>query len=229
MSGKAAALLTAVGIVVSFILLTLVFDTTPPTLRIQNPNTQIAAVAYRDNVIPFQKFGSKLFTVPAIETYYDGAYYVTDRGLGGGRGKFLAALHAATTEYDAVDLFLLAHSNQIVRWLEAFPPEQRQKIRLVYNTGCRDAYQADAWMRLGVRTYVGHPGRASVSPVFYVYFLRRWIRGHSAIDATRVANQKMRPWVLNLGGPASGFRFDGASLADMTVATVDGAMGVTIR
>ena len=69
------------------------------------------------------------------------------------------------------------------------PAELRRKLRLVYNTGCRDLSQKDEWLGLGARAYVGHVG-LSESPVFYVYFLRRWLRGATLDDAIARSNAR---------------------------------------
>jgi len=93
--------------------------------------------------------------------------------------------------YPQVDLFILAHDNRLVTWIEGLPAEQRERLRLVYNTGCYDLKQGPLWLSLGAKAYVGHPGY-SVSPVFYFYFLRRWTRGIKLADAIEESNALMR-------------------------------------
>ena len=52
----------------------------------------------------------------------------------------------------------LAHHNHFLYWVAQLPPEWRVHLRVVYNTGCRDAGQGPSWLKLGARTYVGHSG-----------------------------------------------------------------------
>lgn len=148
-----------------------------------------AAVALRDHVIPFQKWGTKLFTLPHLEESYDRVYYLTQETFGDKREELAAAVADALATHDHVDLFLLAHGNRFVDWLDGIDPVARQKLRLVYNTGCGGADQGEDWIALGADAYVGHPALQSLSPVFYVFFLRRWVRGHGLADAVDAANR----------------------------------------
>lgn len=153
-----------------------------------------AAIAIRDNVSSFQKWGSKHFTAPYLYKYYDAAWYFTQTGQGDCKETFLSTLDTALQRYPEVDLFLLAHSNQYIAWVAETPPKRRRHIRLVYNTGCRDLRQGPSWLGLGAKAYVGHSG-LSASPVFYFFFLRRWTRGLTLNDAVEESNSLMR---LNL-------------------------------
>jgi len=151
---------------------------------------QRAALAIRDNVIPFQKWGSKQFTTPYLDRSYGTAWYFTQTDSEDCKQAFLARLNEALQRYSVVDLFLLAHGNQFILWVAELPPQQRRRIRLVYNTGCRDLKQGPAWLQLGARAYVGHPGD-SASPVFYFYFLRRWTRGATLREVIDESNGLM--------------------------------------
>ena len=117
------------------------------------------------------------------------------------RQAFIATLTHTLTEYDTVDLFLLAHSNRYIDWVATIDPALRTKIRLVYNTGCYDATQAQAWLQLGAHTAVAHPG-LSDSPVFYFFFLRRWTLGESLDQVVVASNERMRT-VLELASAAT--------------------------
>jgi len=150
-----------------------------------------AALAIRDNVTPFQKWGSRHFTSPYLEEYYDTAWYFTQSDSDNCKEGFMSCLDMALERYAAVDLYLLAHGNYFVHWVAKLPPERRARIRLVYNTGCRDLQQGPLWLSLGAKAYVGHPG-VSASPVFYFYFLRRWTRGAPLQDAIDESNGEMR-------------------------------------
>jgi len=153
-----------------------------------------AALAIRDNVSPFQKWGSKQFTLPYLEGYYDAAWYFTQSHRGDCKDAFISTMNTALQRYPEVDLFLLAHSNQYIDWVAELPSERRSHIRLVYNTGCRDLRQGPSWVDLGAKAYVGHTD-VSASPVFYFFFLRRWTRGAPLHDAMEESNNLMR---LNL-------------------------------
>lgn len=148
-----------------------------------------AAVALRDDVIPFQKWGTELFTVPHLRSAYDQVYYLTQRTPGDQHQALVDDLTRALRDHDEVDLFLLAHGNRFIDWAREVPAELRHKLRLVYNTGCGNAYQGQEWLELGAQAYVGHASPHSVSPAFYFFFLRRWVRGWSLAEAVEAANR----------------------------------------
>lgn len=166
--------------------------TLPPMRQIAPPHSskaRIAAVAFRDHVIPFQKYGTKLFMLPLLSQSYDEVYYITQDFKGDKRQTFESSLRQALERHDQVDLFLAAHSNTLVRWVEPLPARLRAKLRLVYNTGCGDAYQAEQWRAVGAQAYVGHPGRISASPVFLVFFMRAWTHGVPLRQAVEDSNK----------------------------------------
>jgi hypothetical protein len=150
----------------------------------------VAALAVRDHVVPFQKWGTEMFTLPALRRHYDEVAYFTRRWHGDRTLELLAALRELLTRHERVDLFVLAHSNALIAEVETLPPELTRRLRLVYDTGCADAAQAEEWRSVGADVYLGHPGRASISPVFYFYFLRRWEAGWTVADAASDANRK---------------------------------------
>jgi hypothetical protein len=163
--------------------------------------TKVAALAVRDHVVPFQKWGTKMFTLPALEEHYDEVAYFTQRWPRDRTTELLTSLTELLRHHDQVDVFVLAHSNALFFDVASIEPELTRKLRLVYDTGCSDAHQAGEWVALGADVHVGHPGATSVSPVFYFYFLRRWLRGWSANDAVQEANRKTRArlrWVSPL-------------------------------
>ena len=92
-------------------------------------------------------------------------------------------------QHDDVDLFLLAHTNSYVRWIEEIPPELRLKIRLVYNSGCWSGRQAQEWLDLGATSYVAHPSAAS-HIAFFVPFFRRWTAGVGLTEAVITSNER---------------------------------------
>jgi hypothetical protein len=156
----------------------------------QPSQSRRAAVALRDDVIPFYKWGTKAFTQPYLERYYDAAFYFTESRFGHTDQVFTTALTEALRQYDSVDVYLLAHTNYYVDWVATIDPKLRNKIRLVYNTGCYNSDQAQAWLTLGARTALAHPG-ISDSPVFYFYFLRRWTTGIPLDQAVALSNDRM--------------------------------------
>jgi phage tail protein X len=143
--------------------------------------------AIRDNVTTFQKWGTRIFTWRYLTRYYDAAWYFTQSSYGDKKEAFLSCLDNALERYRAVDLFLLAHSNEYVAWAATLPEAHRRRIRLVYNTGCHNLPQGQQWLDLGAKAYVGHPG-VSTSPVFYYYFLRRWTYGLAIREAVDESN-----------------------------------------
>lgn len=155
------------------------------------PAERKAAIAIRDNVIPFQKYGTRLFTLPYLKKGYSEVVYLTTYEKEEKKKEFIEGLTRLLENNDAVDIFLLAHGNSYYRWVEEIDTALRKKIRLVYNTGCSGAQQALLWQRLGARSYVAHISEESISPVFYFYFLRRWAAGRPLAKAAAEANLQM--------------------------------------
>jgi hypothetical protein len=149
-----------------------------------------AAIAIRDAVPGYLQWGTEHFTIPYLERYYDEWYYINQEPGNNRKNNFLNALRTALKKYKTVDLYLLAHSNYYYEWIREIKPALRKNLRLVYNSGCEDLEQAATWIRLGAKTYIGHPGR-SASPLFYFYFLRRWTKGGEILKSLRSSNQGM--------------------------------------
>jgi hypothetical protein len=196
-----------------------VWDMTIPVARERR-----AAVAIRDNVTPFQKWGSKHFTWPYLEKYYDAAMYFTQSDSDSCEQAFKSGLDTALQRYAEVDLFLLAHGNHFVHWVAELPAVRRDRIRLVYNTGCRDLQQGPLWLSLGAWAYVGHPGD-SASPVFYFYFLRRWTRGATLQEAMDESNGLMRSNLARVQYLSFG-NVDAARISQESEAFCHGANGL---
>lgn len=185
-----------------------------------------AALAIRDNVTPFQKWGTKLFTQDYLDRYYDASWYFTQRKKGALKEEFVACLDEALERYPNVDLFLLAHTNEYIDWVAALPAERRAHLRLVYNTGCHNLPQGPRWLELGAKVFVGHPGQ-SWSSMFYVYFLRDWTRGatvQEAMDASNVrAARTFRQWeLLTLG------KYDAEHIVKESTAASNGDTAIRI-
>src|SRR4051812_12232639 len=70
-----------------------------------------AAVALRDNVTPFKKWGSGMFPLRRLQRIYDQVWYFTQGRNDNRRAEILAALSEAARTHRTVDVFLLAHTN----------------------------------------------------------------------------------------------------------------------
>ena len=196
--------------------------TDPPMLpRAVEGRPSRAALALRDRVVPFQMWGTALFTEPQLGRAYGEVRYFGQRAPGEDwEAEVTRALEDLLRRHERVDLFLVSHSNRYHRWVERLDPALRARLGLVYNTGCEDLDQSGRWIELGADAYVGHPG-LSASPVFYFYFLRRWTRGAPLDEAVGQSNAQMEaalgrflPWVprfvlAGLAGPP----FEGESEA----------------
>lgn len=177
-----------------------------------------AALALRDPEIPFFTWGTKLYTVSNLAPSYAEVRYFTEFERGEHREAVLAAAVDLLTRYDEVDVFLAVHGSWYVAWFASLPRDLTRRLRLVYSTGCGDFGQADQWLSLGADAFVGHPGELSASPVFYVYFLRRWVRGRPLAEAVRAANEKA----------GNRLRLVDEEIARQTTAKLAGATGLTL-
>jgi len=157
------------------------------------------AIAIRDNVIPFQKFGTRLFTWPYLSSAYNEVIYLTEFKRNHKRKEFIEGLNNLLNDNDSVDVFLLAHANEYYQWVQQIDSVKRRKIRLVYNTGCSGIAQKDSWLSLGAKYYVGHRSNESISPVFYFYFLRRWCGSEDLGIAVSQSNKNMNEKIKRLG------------------------------
>jgi hypothetical protein len=180
-----------------------------------------AAVAIRDDVVAFQKWGTRAFTLPYLERGYDRVWYFTSGPGRDGRAELGAAVAEAARSAETVDLFLLAHGNDYVATIEGLDRAATARLRLVYNTGCGDADEATRWRALGADAFVGHVG-TSESPVFFVYFLRRWLAGDRLGEAVAASNAATARLLSPVAWAEGGESVDG------TRAVLDGAADLTI-
>ncbi len=157
-----------------------------------------AAIAIRDAVPGYQQFFTQQYTVPRLEAYYERSWYFTETKTVSRRAELHQALEEATSRYDHVDLYLLAHGNHYIDEVRTLSAEQRAKVRLVYDTGGSSARQGPEWVRLGVGQFIGHPG-GNIAPAFYVWFLPRWLKDQDADKAMRAANEDVHALLY---GPA---------------------------
>jgi hypothetical protein len=163
----------------------------PPTREAFAPLNEHSrgAFVFRDNVSGMEKLGSKLLARSQLRPAYDELVYVTQRAdrRHFDESELLEPLRGLLQRHAVVDIFLFAHGNGFVEWIVTLPEELRQRIRLVYNTGCGGASQDRRWLAIGADAYVGHPGR-SASSLFCLYFTRRWARGWSLERAVSSSN-----------------------------------------
>ncbi|MFL5754509.1 MAG: hypothetical protein ACJ76F_13940 [Bacteroidia bacterium] len=155
-------------------------------------NKKFAAIAIRDNVDKFQKYGTRLFTFPFLKKNYQTVVYFTQNEPGDKKQDFLKSVSDLLRDNDSLDIFLLAHSNSYWEWMEEIKDKSLlSRIRLVYNTGCSGYSQAEQWKTIGAKYYVAHRSSQSISPVFYFYFLRRYCAGMPLQESTSQANFAM--------------------------------------
>lgn len=201
MSRLAATIITTLLAIFSYYLVTActddIFLNASPNGSTNSDSTKKAAIAIRDAAPGYLQWGTEHFTVPYLERYYDEWHYFNQAPNDNQKADFLGALTRALKKYKSVDLYLLAHSNYYYSWVKEIKPALRKNLRLVYNSGCENIAQGRTWLKLGAKSYIGHPGR-SASPLFYFYFLRRWTRNATLEDAVFSSNKGMSK-LLNIG------------------------------
>ncbi len=148
------------------------------------------ALAIRDTEVPFAQWGSYISTKGYLDRCYSDAKYFTESKRDDCKEEFIACLDAALLKYPVVDVYLLAHTNNYMKWVNEIPEEHRKRLRFVYNTGCHNLKQWPDWLKAGAKAYIGHPGN-SASEIFYFYFLRRWARSQTLCDAMNEGNARM--------------------------------------
>ncbi|MGC9367101.1 MAG: hypothetical protein ACP5FK_08690 [bacterium] len=183
--------------VISYLLIVKITDNWFCRIYVPPGKNNRAAIAIRDNVNSFQKWGSKNFTAGYLQHYYGCYWYFTESSNNNCKKQFQQSLKYALSHYSQVDIYLLAHQNSYIYWVDSLPPHLLTNIHLVYNTGCDDIYQGKHWLKLGADAYIGHYDQSS-SPVFYFYFLRRWTRGYPAGQALAESNQLMKSFLTQI-------------------------------
>jgi len=191
-----AVIVTLIMIIPGFYLAA--FFTDHPVSGARTTKGNIAAIAIRDNVISFQKYGTRLFSLPYMNKYYSDVRYFTENYPDEHHSTFIVQLNELLSQHDSVDIYLLAHSNLYYSWVNEIDEAKRKKIRLVYNTVCSGALQKNEWKDMGVKYYVAHESSQSISPVFYFYFLRRYTNGQSITEAIKNSNEAMHEKLFRL-------------------------------
>lgn len=160
------------------------------TLRVGNA----AAFAIVNNPPAPVQWGTRTFITPLLKSYAEHGFFEPQSTPDGDseidNQAFVERMTSALQRFPVVDLFILAHGNDYYFLLNDIDPQLRQRIRLVYNSGCEGEDDADQWLHRGVQAYVGHPDH-SISPVFLNGFLTYWRNGRSLKDAVALANQNV--------------------------------------
>lgn len=153
-----------------------------------------AAFAIVNNPPSPLQWGSYNFITPLLESYEEHDIFEPRVAARGRReidsAAFVQRLRLALGRRSVVDLFILAHGNDYYRLLDGIEPSLRQRLRLVYNSGCGDAHDARQWQLRGVRAYVSHPDY-SMSPVFLNRFRTYWWSGRTLKEAVTLANERL--------------------------------------
>ena len=153
-----------------------------------------AAIAILNNPPELIQWGTKNHIQGLLDSY--DSSYVFDAipnwftGHDRQNSEFVSNVTYALEKYQAVDIFVLSHTNDYYALLEEIPEKLRKKIRLVYNSGCYNARDAEKWLSRGAKVYVGHPG-SSCSPTFFQSFKHYWWSGVSVGQAVQQANADM--------------------------------------
>lgn len=147
-----------------------------------------AVFVIRDSVPAYQRFFTAYFIKDYLGRYYDDVVYECQESQEGAPKHTMNRLQELLKKYEKVDILIMAHTNQYQLWLTNISPKLRSRIRLVYNSGCTNAHQYKEWLGLGISVYVGHKGRVSLSPFFFISFLRKWVNGKPLQYAVNSAN-----------------------------------------
>ncbi|HDP35828.1 MAG TPA: hypothetical protein ENN29_12045 [Candidatus Hydrogenedentes bacterium] len=218
---RALAISLATPLFLYLLLLVMLGDNIFPFSGSPQGREHRAALAIRDNVTPFLQWSTRLFTQPYLQQRYAEYWYFTQQSEDHHKDEFIASLEHALAAYPSVDLYLLAHTNKYVNWVETIPELLRQRIRFVYNTGCYNKKQGQDWLALGANAYIGHPGK-SLSPFFYFFLLRHWTRGGTTLSETlELGNRRMERKFSQLEFYTLG-RFDAARAMYESVASLFG-------
>lgn len=163
--------------------------------------TQKAAVLVVDNQFGFadidartmNNIGTDVFR-DLLASHYDRVFVVVAPPRTPGNNPVVKTLRRASSKYATVDMFVAMHTNMeegelaqipFSAFERGFTEEQRAHLRFLYNMGCGDGNPVSALVveRLGFKTFVGHKGNGSVSPLFTYPALRRWLERQEPIAA----------------------------------------------
>ena len=145
------------------------------------------------------------------------------------RSQFSDKVISMLEQNDALDIYILGHTNYADHFLLSQIPEKlRRKIRLVYNTGCSDGREKNikSWIEQKVSAVVAH-SEYTWSPLFMYRFLINWNLGYSIADSVSNTNYELAlsPFANVVNALDRHANPDG--IFDGTMATFLGDTGVT--
>ncbi|MBC7862960.1 MAG: hypothetical protein IAF38_08285 [Bacteroidia bacterium] len=152
----------------------------------------ISAIVLRDNVSPLQKRGTAWLTFHYFEQYYAEFDYIETSHrhfYKPDQKEFIYNLNRLLKSSDSVDVFFLAHGNFYYEMLNEVDSVLRKKIRMAYNSGCGNNDQCLYYQKQKVNYYVAHSGDNSISPVFYIFFIRRLFSEPGLAQAVKKSNE----------------------------------------
>jgi hypothetical protein len=192
MNKAPAAVLTISILILTILFVFLVTDKPFSCKKNNNDLISIGAISIRDDVSDFEKSGSYMFTNSRLKKTYKHVLYITiDKPWYEDMGLF-SEIKTFIDKNDKIDIYLLAHGNDMISLFKKLDNQQKEKIRIVYNTGCANANQSYLWLGMGADSYISHNAEKSYSPIFYVFYLRRWCNGYKLEEAVSQANIKQQ-------------------------------------
>jgi hypothetical protein len=188
----------------------------PAASRQSGDKSRRAALAFRDRVPAYQELVSSTLARSLFADEYDRFEYIT-QSKRGETHQLRETLEELLEEYEVVDLFLLSHSNYFVFDIASLDWSLTQRLRFVYDTGCADLELGRVWLRLGANAFVGHAAERSLSPLFFLYFARRWIKGVHLDEAVEEANSRSLSRLETFGLTGLDISAEGTIIGDHSV------------
>jgi hypothetical protein len=186
---RAPALVCAIAAPIAALLLCGAYLGVSPGTGPRRGGPDRAIILFRDHVPAYQELGTLVFAQGVLGGAYDHSI-IMGQAQRFDDAHLVGRIEEVLRQHQVVDLFLLAHGNRIVDRVRSIDPDLRSHLRLVYNSGCRNASQSSEWLALGADSYVGHEARHSLSPAFFYFFARSWSRGAMLDDAVKDANER---------------------------------------
>lgn len=123
-----------------------------------------------------------------LRPHYDQVIIVETHDRQAKNNEVVVALKRAASRYGVVDMYVHMHTNMETGTLaqvsvsafdHALTNEERKHLRLLYSMGCGDgnAVSAIVAQQIGFKTFVGHEGNESASPLFAYPTFSRWLDG----------------------------------------------------
>jgi len=152
--------------------------------------TKRAAIVIRGPNDFFQQGVTKAFTLGVLGNSYQDITYYNQKTDQDKRVIFILRVRKTLKKFPTTDIFLLGHGtrNYLFWVVNHIPMGLQKKIRLVYHSGCGGGDQGNDWINTGARAYVSHGKGLSWSPLFFYFFLHRWVRGYPLRKAVKESN-----------------------------------------